>query len=307
MSTLATTTDNKTNDLRHTINTKDSEGNTMIIKIRLNDECKNGHQDFSITGSIYEKGKPMSDRYHIAGGCIHDDILKSHPELKIFVNLHLCDYEGIPMYAVENGYYHLTNGFNNTKPDAANFKDEFCEYYRIAGKQFNELKTAKNQLQYALKLQSLNILQQWKHEATAAIDTLQTMTGKIFVVDSQKTQFHAPTLEAIKEEEKKQAAGYYTPEAEQQRELSKQAGYLAALEADRDKAINKATEEFEVKKQVLLVGGKKSLDNCIYYNHSKTLSFNWKSYDMISTEQYNKIAELIKLPEGVSIENKNGK
>jgi len=82
---------------------------------------------------------------------------------------------------------------------------------------------------------------------------------------------------------------------------------LAELEADRDKATNKITEEFEVKKQVLLIGGEKALKNCIYYNHSKTLSFNWRSYDMISTELYTKIAETIKLPKEVSIENKNGK
>jgi len=305
MTNLATVT--KTNDLRHTIITTDSEGNYMKIKIRLNDECKNGHQDFAITADIYQKGKPQTDRYFIAGGCCHDEIIKARPDLKIFVNLHLCDYEGIPMYAVENGYYHLTNGFNNEKPESTNFKDKFCEYYRITGKQFEALKTAKNQLQYALKLQSLNILEQWKYEAITAIDALESMTGKIFVVDSIKTQFHAPTPEAIKEDELKQATGYYTPEAEQQREQSKQAGYLAALEADRDKDINKAVEEFEVKKQVLLIGGKKALDNCIYYNHSKTLSFNWKSYDMISNELYTKIAGSIKLPEGVKIENKQGK
>jgi hypothetical protein len=82
---------------------------------------------------------------------------------------------------------------------------------------------------------------------------------------------------------------------------------LAELEADRDNEINKATEEFEVKKQVLLIGGEKALKNCIYYNHSKTLSFNWRSYDMISNEIYTKIAESIQLPENVKIENKEGK
>jgi len=306
MTTLATTTDNKTNDLRFsTCKTVGKE--TIYVKIRLNDECKNGHQDFAITGDIYEAGKPKIDRYHISGGCIHEAIKKHFPEFTVFIKLHLCDYEGIPMYAVENGYYHLTNGFNNTKPDQPTFKDEFCEYYRITGKQFEALQMAKNQLQYALKLQSLNILQQWKHEAIAAIDYLESLTGKIFVVDSKKTQFHSPTIEQIEEERIKVDSGYYTPEAEQQREQAKQAEILAKLEADRDKGINKITEEFEVKKQVLLIGGEKALKNCIYYNHSRTLSFNWKSYDIISNELYNKIAESIQLPEGVKIENKEGK
>ena len=209
---MNTTTTTQTNDLRHSITATDSEGNKIFIKIRLNDECKNGHQDFSITGSIYEKDKPTIDRYHIAGGCIHEEILKSRPDLKIFVNLHLCDWEGIPMCAVENGFYHLTNGFNNTKPENLKFKDEFCEYYRITGNQFDSLKTAKNQLQYALMLQSLNILAQWKKEALTAITTLEIMTDKTFLADSKKTQFNYPTDEEIKEEETKQINGYYTKE-----------------------------------------------------------------------------------------------
>lgn len=302
-----TNTENKTNNIIHTIHCNDVEGNDMKIKIRLNDECKNGHQDFSITATGWEKGKPHIDRYLIYGGCCHEDILKARPDLKIFVNLHLCDYEGIPMYAIENGYYHLTNGFNNTKPEDAKFKDEFCEYYRITGKQFESLKTAKNQLQYALKLQELNILQQWKNEATAAIEALESMTGKIFLVDSVRTQFNAPTPEQIEEEEKKQKEGYYTPEAEWEREEAKKGKILTKLQSERDNDINKANEEYEIKKQVLFIGGEKALNNCIYYNHTKQLCFNWRNYDMISTDLYNIIAEVIQLPEGVTINNKNGK
>lgn len=313
--TTLTTTENKTNDIRHTINAT-FKGNPLIIKIRLNDECKNGHQDFSITGTTYrpfEKGDRKDGDWKVfngknytfdSGGCIHETIIKARPNLQIFVNLHLCDYEGIPTYAVENGFYHLTNGFNNTKPESADFKSEFCSYYRITAKQFDSLKTAKNKLQYALQLKELGILQQWKEEANKAIQMLEEMTGKIFVVDSVKTQYHAPTTEEIKEEETKQNNGYYTPEAEEQREAAKMDGILSKLEAERDKDIAKATEEFEVNKQVLLIGGEKALNNCIFYNHSRTLSFNWRGYDRISEELYNKIAADISLPEGVKIENK---
>ena len=52
------------------------------------------------------------------------------------------------MHAVANGFYHLTNGFNTTKPDAETFPAEFCEYYRINLDQFNELKKSQNQIQY---------------------------------------------------------------------------------------------------------------------------------------------------------------
>lgn len=295
-----------TNDIRFKTS-KTIGKETIYVSIRLNDECKNGHQDFAITGDLYKAGKPKIDRYHISGGCIHEDVLNFFPEFKQFVRLHLCDYEGIPMYAVENGYYHLTNGFNNTKPEDKTFKDEFCEYYRVSASQFDILSTSRNKLQYALHLQNLDILGQWKEEANAAIKSLEDMTGTKFVVDSVKTQFHAPTEAQINEENEKQKNGYYTNEAEQKRELSKQAETIAKLKATMDKEIKKITDEFNVMVEVLKVGGKKALDNCIYYNHSETLAFNWKSYDMISEELVNKIIAEIQLPDNVKIENKKGK
>lgn len=296
-----------TKDLRHSILAHDAKGNPIYIKIRLNDECKNGHQDFAITADIYEKGKPKTDRYFISGGCCHEEIVKAAPDLEIFVRLHLCDWEGIPMYAVENGYYHLTNGFNQTKPNESGFKEKFCEYYRLTPQQFDELSTVKNALQYALKLQSLNILGQWKKEANKAIELLEQMTGKNFEVCSPKSQFNAPTKEQIKEEQEKQKSGYYTPEKEAEREEEKKNAEMEKLEAEEQKELNKISEEYWIKKQVLRIGGSAALKNCIYYNHSRTLSFNWKSYDLISAELYNNIAANIGLPEGVTIENKNGK
>lgn len=301
--TQANTT-TETNDLRHSILAHDKDGNPIYIKIRLNDECKNGHQDFSITADIYEKDKPKADRYFICGGCCHDEIIKARPDLKIFVNLHLCDYEGIPTYAVENGFYHLRNGFNNTKPEDSNFKAEFCDYYRISSEQFDILNESRNQLQYALQLDGLGILKQWKKEANEAIKMLEEMTGKTFVVDSKKTQYHAPTLEEVEQEQQKINSGYYTPQAEEQREQKRKEEEVEKLNAEEEKKVNAIKLEYHVKRQVLTVGGKKALDNCIYYNHSKTLAFNWRGYDRISDELVNKIMAAIVLPEGVTIENK---
>lgn len=291
----------KTNDIRHTIETHDAEGNQMQISIRLNDECHNGHQDFSITGTIWEKGKARIDRNHICSGCIHDEIVKAHPELKIFVNLHLCDYSGIPMYAVENGFYHLKNGFNNTKKDDPKFPAEFSEYYRITPTQYAELSKSKNKLQYALKLRDLGILDQWNTEAKEAIAILESMTGKEFEIDSERTQYNTPTAEEVAAEVLRENEGYYTPEAEAKREEEKQAGYLKELEDDRDKVIGKATMEFEVKKQVLMIGGKEALESCIFYDHTKELAFNWLDYKQISKELIEKIKSEIQLPEGVKI------
>lgn len=287
-------------------NTMRPYGKTNIfVSIRLNDECKNGHQDFAITGDIYKAGNPKTDRYFIAGGCIHDEILKVFPEFKIFVNLHLCDYKGVPTHPAANGFYHLKNGFNKIKPNEAGFINKFCNYYRISEMQFDKLSTAKNVTQYALILQKENILLQWEEEANEAIKILESLTNKSFLVDSKKTQFVAPTKEEIEEEEKRQREGYYTPEAEEKRAEAKKEALLNKLKIERDKEIAKTNAEFEVKVQVLKIGGEKALKNCIFYNHTQTLAFNWRGYDEISAELIQTIKDEIILPEGVIIENKN--
>lgn len=298
-----TTQQPASNDLRHTINTQAADGNTMIIKIRLNDECKNGHQDFAITADIYQYGKPKTDRYFIAGGCCHDEILSARPDLKIFVDLHLCDYKGIPMHAVENGFYHLRNGFNNTKVDSPTFVNEFCQYYRITPKQFAALCECENSVQYALQLQNLGILKQWKTQANEAISRLEEMTGKKFLVDSKRTQYNAPTPEQIQEEKEKQANGYYTPAAKDQREKDKKNALHAKLDAEWTAKAAELATEYNLKKQVLQIGGEAALTNCIYYTHTKQIAFNWRGYDRISDELIDKIKAEIILPEGVTIEN----
>ena len=75
----------------------------IVVEIRLSDPCKNGHDDFSITADIYEQRGARY--YHSSCGCLHDDILKHFPEFQIFVDLHLCDDNGVPMYPVLNNPY----------------------------------------------------------------------------------------------------------------------------------------------------------------------------------------------------------
>ena len=109
----------KTNSLKYS--TRKVVGNKDItVNIRLNDECKNGHQDFSITGEIYQAGKPRNDRNMIMAGCCHEEILKYFPQFKIFIDLHLCDYKGIPMHAAANMHYHM----NSDKMTI----ERFCKY-----------------------------------------------------------------------------------------------------------------------------------------------------------------------------------
>lgn len=299
---MTTTANNtkKTNSLKFSTS-KIIGGEDITVTIRLNDDCGNGHQDFSITGDIYKANARKSDKNHLMGGCIHEEILKVFPEFQIFVNLHLCDFNGVPTYAVENGFYHLTQGFNNTKPEDKNFTSEYCEYYRISLDQFEVLRQSRSEVQFALNLESLGILAQWKEEAKKAIKILEELTGKKFLNDSKKSNYKAPTEAEILEEQEKVKNGYYTPEAEAKRDEEKARAILERLEEEANKKIEDIKEEVKVKKLVFEVGGIKALENMIFYRHTKQIAFNWKSYDNISEELIEKVKAEIKLPTGVTI------
>jgi hypothetical protein len=282
----------KTNSLKFKT-TMHSGSKTFIIKIRLDDECHNGHQDFSITGDVYEKGKPMIERNMVHCGAIGDDIAKNFPEYVIFNDLHLCDWEGIPMDAVANGLYHMTDGFNDKKRD---HKEMFCEYYRITPDQYEVLKKAENKIEYAILLKELGVLDQWKVQANEAIKKLEELTGDEFVVDSVRSQYDAPTEEQIDDFIQKKASGYYSDEqkiirAEEKRQADKQKriDYLNGLAAEK---IKEYTDDRNVSLWILnrldklhtkpLNVGRFnidfSFDNFIYYNHANEVKFNWRDY-----------------------------
>jgi hypothetical protein len=260
-----------TNDLRHTINTTDPDGNQMKIEIRLNDECKNGHQDFAITATIWEKDKPRTDRYFISGGCCHDAIIAARPDLQIFVDLHLCTAKGVPMHAIENGFYWLKeNG-----PQAAG------KYLRLTPEQVEQITGAEDKIYLQCILEKMGVPAQWKKEADQAIELLEKWTGKTFVDDSKKAGF-IPLGDKIKEVEAKIETGYYAPERIAERETAKQdkkvSDKLADLAAHRDKIIKKANIEYKVRAEILRAGGWALEDNCIYYDHSNEVCFNWVTF-----------------------------
>ena len=85
----------------------------LVVEIRYDDECENGHNSFSVTGSTYRANKDGSRNRNyrdcINGGCIHDTIAKHFPALKRAIKFHLCDSTG-PMYYIENTLYHIKQG-----------------------------------------------------------------------------------------------------------------------------------------------------------------------------------------------------
>lgn len=72
--------------------------------IRFDDECRNGREAFSITGEARDPGL-RGDRGFVSGGCVHDDIAATFPELAPLIRWHLCATDG-PMHYVGNTIYH---------------------------------------------------------------------------------------------------------------------------------------------------------------------------------------------------------
>lgn len=292
--------------MKHKIAAVDADKNQLFITIRLDDECHNGHADFAITANIYEAGKPRTDRYLIAGGSCHEDILDARPDLGIFVDLHLSDTQGVPMYAVENGYYHLRNGFNSTPADDPKFSAEFCQYYRVTPEQFDALNACGSKTHYALLLQTLGILDQWKLQAAEGIRQLEAMTGETFVDTSIRSNYQPLTPEQIADETAKIESGFYSSKAIADRNAENERAEIEkarkSLQDAYEKDVEKARNEYEIKTEVLAIGGSDALKNCIIYTHTKELTFNWQNYaKQIPQDVIDRISAQITLPEGFTI------
>lgn len=81
----------------------------ITVNISFDDECKNGHNSFSITGDIRNTyGRD------IVGGCIHNEVAKHFPELAHLIKWHLCSTDG-PMHYIANTLYHAGDRDHNGK------------------------------------------------------------------------------------------------------------------------------------------------------------------------------------------------
>jgi hypothetical protein len=272
------------------------DGSQFDIVIRLSDDCHNGHEDFAITGTIHEAGKPKIERYMVSGGAIGDYVAKEFPDLAIFNRLHLCDYAGAPMYAVANGFYNIK------RMDV----EQFSDYFRCTPVERDMLCAAENEEQFSILLYLSDIPTRWEQEAGEAIKILEGMTGKKWVNNSVRCNFVAPTPEQLADFEVKQKSGYFSDEQRAQRELDKQQAHYKAerekAESECDGKIKQAEVERDVKIAVLDAG--LSLKNFIFYNHTNTGVFNWKDYDdKITREQFEVFVSGVNI-EGVKFEMK---
>lgn len=181
-----------TNDIRHSFTILRGDEKT-VIKIKLNDECKNGHEDFSLTADIYEK-TPRGWRY-VGGGCCHEHILKLKPELAPFAALHLSDVDGVPMHAASNAWYWIQGAFPEAEDKTPNLgpchgsakspeecRRIFAEHIRATPEQVEQIaaKMPRSQAELQAVLEDFGFPERWRREAEAAIRQLEEWTGSTF-------------------------------------------------------------------------------------------------------------------------------
>ena len=271
------------------------------VHVRLNDDCKNGHYDFSITGDVYRQagnGRWVEDRC----GCIHEDIERLFPQLKKFIPLHLCNYLGHPTYPEANGQYFIRE----------KGKEVAMEQLRITEKEYDILSLAADDEErpyFKYLLFTLGIVDRWKQEADEFIKFLEEKTGNTWVnpyKPEEERNIMRLTEDERNEIKKKIDEGYYSREAVKGR---KDARYKAKQDAIRNRVIEKyneieqkAREERDIKLYIFDSG--MPINNVIYYDHTKEVVFNWLDYeDKVTQEQFvdfvNKV-DYSKLPEGVT-------
>ena len=138
------------------------------IKYGLNDDFPKQKPYFSITCT----GKSPYGRF-LYGGADHDKILEVRPDMKDLVDLHLSNINGEPMYAVENGWYFVTEKNLHSNLTEKDRPEIVSNYLRIPLKtaesiikKYNDGKYTKDDFIKFIDKQR----PRWKKEAKAVID-----------------------------------------------------------------------------------------------------------------------------------------
>ncbi|RWF33767.1 hypothetical protein [Mesorhizobium sp.] len=79
------------------------KGATIRAELRFDDNPRNGHNTFAITGEVRDPSV-IRDRGIVACGCVHDEIAKAFPELAPLIRWHLTSTDG-PMHYAANAVF----------------------------------------------------------------------------------------------------------------------------------------------------------------------------------------------------------
>ena len=279
-----------TNDIRHTISINNKAAN-CIIKIRLNDECKNGHEDFSMTADFWEIGHVRCDRNSTVGGCCHDDILKVAPELEIFETLHLCDFNGTPMYAHANLLYHIREGKLSHQHliDSYNLGVSLEDFEK-------HFVTCEDEMVLKFLFVKFGVLKRWKKTAEEGIAWLEENTGKKFKsTGARPRKEHIISVRDYIDIKKKLEEGYYSEANIKLRKLEKHnisvQKKLTNLRADITSKIIAMELDYAMRCCLIQMGC--SEFSCIHYTHTNEIVANW-STNKISKDDFELVEKTLK-------------
>lgn len=283
--------------------TENEEEYRITATVSLDDDCYNNMCDWSITADIRQKNKYGRYKEYM-GGCCHDEIAKYVPELAKFIPLHCCNHYGAPMYPVENGTYHIENSD----------KSVAIEYLRISDKEYSKLyEAADDKMYFKYLIFNLGIVDRWKRESDELLVELEDLCGKKWL-NPYTPETERFTLTLTDEErsliEERIEAGYYSTENIEKRREEVHKAKMVERRAKICERYDKEIRKAEVEKKIILCvfDHGLSVDNVIYYNHTNTLSFNWRDYgEKITQEEFDDFVNNVdrsQLPEGIKFELK---
>ena len=318
----------RTGTLKHSftkIRTINGRTERTTITITLDDDCRNGHEDFSLTADIEEKDG-RGRWVDAGGGCCHDHILEIMPELKPFADLHLCAWEGIPMHAAANGWYwlqgvapeladHCKNleachgGTGSGAKSPTECRRIFGEHFRVTDAEIDKILSLSPRSEKELQIivEDMGLPARWREQAAAAIAQLEQWTGAEFESKATRQTWKPVSKEDREVYQQRLTSGYYSPEQVASRDAAaaaeRKATRIAEILADHKRESDKAIRELKVK---LYIAERFDRLNCIYYTHTNELSFNWSSLEkLVTRDEFDAFvagADLSALPDGIKFE-----
>lgn len=230
-------------------------------EVRCDDECKNGHDTFSITGEIYIPGRRDSE----ACGCLHDEIAARFPELAPYIRWHLTSTDG-PMHYLANAIYHA--GFTLGMENARNL--DHLKSTIVYGAVDSDLSIDLESLDAEQLLAFLDarfpaLMQQFKADVNALFGS-EVVTDVAAEAYPYSGTLSTPHNRNVIRQKKRQ-------------QITDQA----------DSAIRNETTERDGKLWLLDHG--LSIENVIYYSHTDIFTFGWR--EKVTDAEASKILDVI--------------
>lgn len=133
----------------------------VVIEIAIE---RTNHVYLSVCGKVWDY--KQSQTGPVSCGQCTDEMREFFPEYHDFLDLHLSDINGEPMYAIENGLYYLKNSYSI---------DVVCKHFRIDKEEAKNLwaMTTDERIE---RINSYRL--RWKLEMCQAIKRLEKLCGQ---------------------------------------------------------------------------------------------------------------------------------